>query len=430
MASSQFTNATDDAIAPGGAVPGSNGGAKRRPRVAIVVSHPIQHFVPFYRALAKEAAIELKVFYASKFAMKPSFDPGFNQVVQWDVDLTGGYENEFLQGADEIKTISFRSVNNPDLGKQLSRFSPDVVMIYGYSQMNSLKALAWCVRHRVPALMQSDSELVHQRRLSVRLAKEMVLRPLLGLVSGFLVIGDNNETYYRHYGVSDARFFRCPLSIDDELFLAAKQDRATHRRALRQEYEIPDDALVALFVGKLIARKRPEDVVAAIQKIQVEQGTGRPVYALFAGDGELRGSLEAAIAAREPSHCRLAGFVNQSRLPAFFAAADLLVHPSEHDPHPLTISEADFMGLPVVVSDRVGCVGPLDTARVGENAIVYPVGDAGALAAAFRRIEAEDGLLGRMSEASLRIAEETGVRTAVNAFLDAVQFVVKERSRA
>ncbi len=85
--------------------------------MAIVVSHPIQHFAPFYRAIAKELAIESKVFFASRFAMKPSFDPGFNQLVQWDIDLVGGYDSEFWRVPMTSREISFWSVNSPHLGK-------------------------------------------------------------------------------------------------------------------------------------------------------------------------------------------------------------------------------------------------------------------------------------------------------------------------
>ncbi len=72
-------------------------------------------------------------------------------------------------------------------------------------------------------MMQSDSELVHQRRLAVRLAKRLVIKPLLSFVSAFLVIGDNNEEYYRHYGVHASRFFRCPYPMDEESFVNMKE---------------------------------------------------------------------------------------------------------------------------------------------------------------------------------------------------------------
>src|SRR4051812_45313839 len=110
MSSSQMAERTDSARDPGG---------PRKARVAIVVSHPIQHFVPFYRALARQGEIDLRVFFASTFALKPSLDAGFNMMVQWDVDLLGGYEHEFFEGADEVKELTFRRIDNPRVGRKL-----------------------------------------------------------------------------------------------------------------------------------------------------------------------------------------------------------------------------------------------------------------------------------------------------------------------
>ena len=47
------------------------------------------------------------------------------------------------------------------------------------------------------------------------------------------------------------------------------------------------------------------------------------------------------------------GFVNVSRLPGVYNAADLFVLPSQYDPCPLVVTEAMFSGLPVVMSDAI-----------------------------------------------------------------------------
>ena len=43
-------------------------------RLAIVVTHPIQHFVPFYRALAADPGIDLHVLYGAPIGVKSYFD--------------------------------------------------------------------------------------------------------------------------------------------------------------------------------------------------------------------------------------------------------------------------------------------------------------------------------------------------------------------
>ena len=68
-------------------------------RVAIVGSHPIQHFCPFYRALAADKRVEAKVFFASMAGAVPYVDCGYGKAIRWDGDLTAGFTHEFLPGA-------------------------------------------------------------------------------------------------------------------------------------------------------------------------------------------------------------------------------------------------------------------------------------------------------------------------------------------
>ena len=61
--------------------------------------------------------------------------------------------------------------------------------------------------------------------------------------------------------------------------------------------------------------------------------------------------------------------------PKYYAAADIYIHPSSFDPHPLAISEALYCGLPVIASDRLGSIGPTDDVQVDRNGWVFPNGD-------------------------------------------------------
>jgi glycosyltransferase involved in cell wall biosynthesis len=126
----------------------------------------------------------------------------------------------------------------------------------------------------------------------------------------------------------------------------------------------------------------------------------------------------------------LAGFVNVDRLPDHFAAADVLVHPASRDPHPLICSEAAAIGLPMILSDRVGTIGPTDISRRDENALVYPCGDVPALADCIVRLADDPKLLEKMSEASLRIFDECSLTASVEGFMRAVAEVSRPHAAA
>lgn len=67
-----------------------------RTRLAIVVSHPIQHFVHFYRALAAREELAVKVFFCSRIGMEKYFDRDMDTVIRWADDMAGSFDHEFL----------------------------------------------------------------------------------------------------------------------------------------------------------------------------------------------------------------------------------------------------------------------------------------------------------------------------------------------
>jgi hypothetical protein len=110
---------------------------RREPiRLAIVVSHPIQHFVSFYRAIAALPGVDLQVIYGSRKGLKAYFDTEMNATLSWNMDLLSGYPHVFLPRADKA-TESRRTVNDPALSPALDKFGPDAVLIYGYRHRNS-----------------------------------------------------------------------------------------------------------------------------------------------------------------------------------------------------------------------------------------------------------------------------------------------------
>lgn len=390
-------------------------------RLAIVVSHPIQHFVHFYRVLAQREEIALKVFFCSRIGLEPYFDREMNTEIAWKMDLIGGYDHLFLPESGGIKEVSPLKINNPSIGAELVRFAPDAVLTHGYNLLTSLRALAWCRRNGVPAMVTGDSELLHRRSLGRNLAKRMELPILLSQYSCFLTTGDNNEAYYRHYGITPERFFRSPFTIDESAYRAAKENRARLRRAFRRAHGIDERELVVLAVGKLSNRKRPGDLLAATEILRSVAPEAAPFRVVFAGSGALLGNLVARARAKKLPVTFL-GFVNVDRLPEVYCGADLLAHPSEREPRGLVCSEAACIGLPMVLSDRVGAVGPTDIARPGENAIVYPCGNVPALANAILRLGREPETRALMAQASLRIFDELDARKSVAGMLAAVEF--------
>jgi glycosyltransferase involved in cell wall biosynthesis len=398
-----------------------------RKKLVIVVSHPIQHFVPFYRALAQEEAIDLTVIFCSRIGVEPYFDKAMNTTIAWKMDLLGGYNHVFLPEADRITSTSPRNINNPSVGAELARQTPDTVLIYGYNFLTSLRALFWCRRNRVPVMMISDSELKTVRSIRTETIKKLLLPRILRQFDAFLTVGDCNEDYYAHYGVPRNRLFRSPFTIDEDTYQTAYRNRTKLRAARRKELGIADDEVMILTVGKLSRRKHAADVVEAARFFKVAGNPAKLRFVLV-GNGEEMERLEK-IVADEDLPVLMSGFVNVDRLPEYYCAADMILHPFSRDPHPLVMSEGACIGLPLLISDRVGAAGPTDIARPGENAKVFPVGDVAALVDRAKALAADPERRAQMSARSREIFDELDMRRSIHGVLDAIAFLAASKGK-
>jgi len=371
-------------------------------RLATIVSHPIQYFAPWHREFAQVSGIDSKVFFCCDWGITDYIDPGFNTEVVWDIPLLEGYAHEFLPIARRPKRMDFWEMDNPAVSAALGRFQPDVVVVFGYAYRTNWMAALWSHRNRCPLLLYSDPNIGLPPAWWKRAVKQIIVRRFYSYVDGALFIGANNRRYHARYGVPPDRLFPGVYPIERRRLLWTVPDRAATRAAVCRALGIPSDAFVVLFCGKYIARKRPMDVMVAVHSLARK---GLPIWALFVGEGEERRPLEAFCKREQVTNAVLTGFVNQSAIPSYYAASDVIAVTSSFEAYGLVASEASVFGLPILVSDRVGCVGSQDTAQPGRNAIVFPSGDTQKLSQAIELLYNNRSLYANMSSNSTRISE-------------------------
>jgi glycosyltransferase involved in cell wall biosynthesis len=364
-------------------------------RLGFLVSHPIQYYAPIFRALAEQC--DLTVFFAHRQTREGQAKAGFGVAFDWDVDLLAGYESRFLANvAREPSTDRFSGCDTPGIASEIDGARFDAFVVPGWGLRSYLQAVSACRRTGVPVMVRGDSQLPGKRHAAVRLAKSLVYRRMMRRFDGYLYVGQRSRAYFEHYGAPSSRLFFAPHCIDNDAFSGAPRTPRSAGNGRRR----------LLFAGKLIERKHPLDLIRAAALLQ---GRGTTVEVAFAGSGELEVELErAAVEAGVPAVFH--GFVNQSALPATYAAADLLVLPSDaQETWGLVVNEAMACGLPAVVSDAVGC-GP-DLVEEGATGAVFPFGDVEALAQAIERTLAIDPVRSREA-VKAKIAQYSPCRTA------------------
>jgi len=378
-------------------------------RIAIIVSHPIQYFAPWYRALAAIPGVVLKVFFCCKWGADAYHDRDFGVEVKWDIPLLDGYDWEILKSRKKIKSRNFWTMNNPNVGDALQRFHPEIVEIHGYAYLTNWRAVHWCNRNRIPVMLYSDSNAAAKRALWKRAAKAVVVKYFYRHLDGALFCGDNNQRYHQHYGIPRTRIFAGTMPIDRERLVASVGDPSKTRRMIRKQWAIPEDAFVVAYAGKLIPRKCPMHLLEAVHRCAQ---MGLAVWAILIGEGEERTAIEAFIAKHQMNNVAMVGFVNQGSIGQYYAASDVVTLMSRYEPKGLTVPEAGCLGCPAILSDRIGCIGPSDSARPGENALVYPWSDIDALTNCIVRLYQDKALYRFMSEAARAIANSQDVALA------------------
>ena len=375
----------------------SSTGIRRKYRIAVLNTHPIQYFAPLYAFLSRGGELEITALYCSDVSLRGGIDPGFKREVKWDVDLLSGYRCVFLGDAARRRIPSgFFSLVCPQVWSEIVDGDYDALWIHGYNHAVNWVAMFAAKSNGIPVFLRSETHLGLQRPGWKRSVRDRILQLVYKHVDGFLAIGSGNQRYYESLGIDSSRIFSVPYTVDNERFMSSAVLNQNERQEVRLKYGLDPKMPVIVYASKLIARKHPDDLIEAFALLQQE---GICAGLLFVGTGEMEQALKSRVHASELRNVVFAGFANQSELPRIFGAADVFVLPSENEPWGLIVNEAMCAGIPVVVSEEVGCVE--DLLEDGVNGLITRARDVRSLATALRTLLADEGRRKKMGARSL-----------------------------
>jgi len=326
--------------------------------------------------MATRPELDFHVFYCHQATPREQAGAGFGVEFDWDVPLLEGYPYTFLKNvANSPGHGRFAGFDTPEIKEIIQRRAYDAMLVNGWHYKSAWQAIWACWKTRVRVMVRGDSHLHTPRGIAKRVVKSFTYGRFIPRFDACLAVGQWSREYFLHYGARPDRVFLVPHAIDNRRFQHEAESLQLRRPELRREKDLDENAIVFMFSGKFIARKRPVDFVRAIEHAVRRNGR---IQGLMVGDGPLRTACEDLVRERKVP-IRFTGFLNQSQIIKAYAIADTLVLPSDGgETWGLVVNEAMACARPCIVSDRVGC-GP-DLVIPQETGAVFPLGDVDALA--------------------------------------------------
>lgn len=191
--------------------------------------------------------------------------------------------------------------------------------------------------------------------------------------------------------------------IDIEAF----RDVAIGKDEARRRIDLPVEAFVVGFVGRFTPQKAPLDMIAAFERVARARDDARLV---LVGDGDMRGEVEAAIAAAGlGERVRVLGV--RRDVPDLMRSFDVLALPSRWEGLPRVFPQAMAARLPIVATRIDGAV---EAIHPGENGWLVDVGDVAGFADRLLDVASDRARAHAMGENGFARVDEYSARTMVD----------------
>lgn len=233
----------------------------------------------------------------------------------------------------------------------------DVVLAHGgWALQAAIVALPLRRRGQAP-------QVVWQRILGVpedlwRGRRHLVWRAAVTRIDAAVALTGDLEEEVRRLGFEGAVWV-IPNARRPEKFLAIDRDAAAAQ--LREELGLAPTVPIIGFVGHLVRQKRPE---RAVQVLAGVRSAGIPAHLVVAGDGPLRGAVEAEVARLGlDEHVTLLGF--RPDVEEVMGASDVLLMTSEAEGIPGVAIESLMTGCPMITFPLGGVSEVVDDGVTG-----------------------------------------------------------------
>jgi len=210
----------------------------------------------------------------------------------------------------------------------------------------------------------SESNAFDEKRYA---SAELIKGIVVSLFSAGLAGGQLQREYLITLGLPSNRVFTGYDVVDNEYFATNAAHVRENQAAFRRELNLPENYFLAS--ARFVPKKNLRRLIEGFAFYRNLAGPNHWKLVLL-GDGPLRPELVTLRRKLDlDNDILMRGFIQYRDLPAYYALADVFVHASTTEQWGLVVNEAMATGLPLIVSNRCGCVP--DLLAEGKNGFTF-----------------------------------------------------------
>ena len=300
---------------------------------------------PYHAARFKalQARLNEKVFFV-ELASRDTIYPWVNQANQIQaVTLYPGGEFAKISSAEMVKTLL----------QLLERIKPDVVLSVSYASAAMRAATIWARKNNAVSICVTETLKGDKPRfLFWEIAKGMWCRFAYDAI---FMGGILSKAYYQGLGYPGSQIWLGQNCVDNDYFANNSIKVRKREEYYREKYKLP--AKYFLCVARLSPEKNLERLIRSFSLYKAKGGNWDLV---IVGSGPMDQTLKDLAAKAEISkNVFFMGWKQLDELPIFYALASCFILPSVSEPWGLVVNEAMASSLPVLVSNKCGCIPEL-----------------------------------------------------------------------
>lgn len=256
---------------------------------------------------------------------------------------------------------------NKDIEAIIQKTNPDIVVCAGsYIQPTIWKIIALKKIYKYKIFFWSETHLSEQRNYPPLIIKirEIMRNFIYKKFDGFWYSGELSKQFIEKYSDRKKILLKVPNTIDNDKFYNGYLSNRGEKQRLRQLFSLEKYSFIFFTPARLSKVKGIDKFIDILSCCKNKD----EIVVVVAGEGEEKERL-LQLAKEKKVNLKLIGNKVEDEIIKLYAVADFFLLPSISDPNPLSVIEALWSGLPLLVSSHVGNYP--EAVVEGENGFVF-----------------------------------------------------------